>query len=132
MKPSRIFANLVGFMLFVQVILGGGATLLGITVYYHLYWGLVTFVVLIIATVYSARELGARSALFKVGIAAIADYVVQAGLGLTALFLNNDFVVVVHLTNAFLLGVLVTYLISFADSADKNSALHQAIVRAAK
>jgi len=132
LKPSRIFANLVGFMLFVQVILGGGATLLGLTVNYHLYWGLVTFVVLIIATVYSARELGARSALFKVGIAAIADYVVQAGLGLTALFLNNDFVVVVHLTNAFLLGVLVTYLISFADSADKNSALHQAIVRAAK
>jgi len=132
LKPSRIFANLVGFMLFVQVILGGSASLLGLTVYYHLYWGLVTFVVLIIATVYSARELGTGSALFKVGIAAIADYVVQAGLGLTALFLNNDFVVVVHLTNAFLLGVLVTYLISFADSADKNSALHQAIGRAAR
>jgi hypothetical protein len=27
----------------------------------------------------------------------------------------------VHLTNAFLLGVLVTYLISFADSAEKAS-----------
>ena len=27
----------------------------------------------------------------------------------------------IHLTNAFVLGVLVTYLISFADSAEKAS-----------
>ena len=132
MKPYRIFSNLVGFMLFVQVVLGGSATLLGLTVDYHLFWGLVTFIVLIAATVYSARELGTGTALFKVGIVAIVDYAVQAGLGFTALFTSNDVLVVVHLTNAFVLAVLVTYLISFADSADKNSALHQAIARAAR
>ena len=54
-------------------------------------------------------------------MAAIADYVVQIILGFVALGLNNDAVVVVHLTNAFVLGVLVTYLISFADNAEKAS-----------
>jgi heme A synthase len=130
MKPSRILANLVGFMLFVQVVLGGGVTLLSFPALYHIVWGVITFAVLIIATVYAARELGSKSALFRVGIASIADYAIQAALGFSALFSSNDYVVVVHLTNAFLLGVLVTYLISFADSADKNSALHRAIARA--
>ncbi len=119
MKPYRILSNLVGFMLFVQVVLGGSATLLGFPVDLHLYWGLITFIVLVVANVYAARELGAKSALFRTGIAAIVDFLIQAGLGLTALFTGSDVVVLVHLTNAFVLGVLVTYVISFADSADK-------------
>jgi len=81
-----------------------------------------TFVALIIATVYAVRELGSKSTLFRTGIVAIADYVIQIILGFVALGLNNDAVVVVHLTNAFVLGVLITYLISFADSAEKASA----------
>ncbi|HEX4920920.1 MAG TPA: hypothetical protein VFV92_09305, partial [Candidatus Bathyarchaeia archaeon] len=117
MRDSRVFANLVGFMLFVQVILGGSATLLDFPVVYHLFWGVATFAVLIIATVYAARELGSRSVLFRTGVGAIADCAVQAGLGLSALFTSNDAVVLVHLTNAFVLAVLVTYLISFADTA---------------
>ncbi len=121
MKPPRIVANLVGMMLFVQVVLGGLATVLGYPVIYHIIWGGVTFVVLIIATVYAARQLGSKSTLFRTGITAITDYVVQIILGFVALGLNNDAVVVVHLTNAFVLGVLVTYLISFADSAEKMS-----------
>lgn len=89
---------------------------------YHIIWGVITFVVLIVATVYAARELGSKSTLFRTGTAAIVDYVVQIILGFVALGPNSGAVVGVHLTNAFLLGVLVTYLISFADSADKASA----------
>ena len=122
MKPTRMVANLVGFMLFVQVILGGSAVFGFVDVIYHIVWRALTFVVLIVATVYAARELGSKSTLFRTGIAATADYVVQIVLGFVALGLNNDAVVVVHLTNAFVLGVLVTYLISFADSAEKTSA----------
>lgn len=122
MKPYRTLSNLVGFMLFVQVILGGSATLLNFTVDYHIYWGVATFAVLILATVYAVRGLGSKSTLFRTGIAAIVVYVIQAGLGLTALATSNDTVVLVHLTNAFVLAVLVTYLISFADSADKAAA----------
>jgi len=108
-------------MLFVQVILGGSAVFGYIDVRYHLVWGVVTFGVLIIATVYAARELGSKSTLFRTGIVAIADYVVQIILGFIALGTNSGVVIIVHLTNAFVLGVLVTYLISFADSADKAS-----------
>jgi len=108
-------------MLFVQVILGGSATVLRFPVTYHLVWGILTFVVLIVATVYAVREYGSRSTLFKVGVASIADYVVQVVLGLFAIVLGPGVIVVVHLTNAFLLAVIVTYLISFADSADKAS-----------
>jgi heme A synthase len=121
LKPTRMVANLVGFMLFVQVILGGSAVFGFVDVIYHIIWGALTFAVLIVATVYAVRELGSKSTLFRTGIAATADYVVQIILGFVALGLNNDAVVVVHLTNAFLLGVLVTYLISFADTADKAS-----------
>ena len=123
MRPSRTLANLVGFMLFVQVILGGSATLLGFTVLPHIFWGGITFIVLIVATFYAARELGSRSTLFRTGLAAIADFVVQIGLGFTALVTSNDAVVLVHLTNAFVLGVLATYLISFADAADKAASI---------
>ena len=109
-------------MLFVQVILGGSAVFGYIDVTYHLVWGVVTFGVLVIATVYATIELGSKSTLFRTGVAAIADYVVQIILGFIALGTNSGAVIVVHLTNAFVLGVLVTYLISFADSADKASA----------
>ena len=125
LKPVRIVANLVGMMLFVQVILGGSATVLGLPVIYHLIFGVLSFAVLIVATVLAARESGSKSTLFKVGIASIVDFVVQGVLGLGALSLGSDTLVVVHLTNGFLLAVFVTYLISFADSADKAStALH--------
>ena len=121
LKTTRIITNLVGMMLFVQVILGGSAVFGYIDVRYHLVWGVVTFGVLIVATPYAASELGSKSTLFRTGIAAIADYVVQTILGFIALGTNSGVVVVIHLTNAFVLGVLVTYLISFADSADKAS-----------
>ncbi len=123
MKTSRILANLVGFMLFVQVVLGGGVPLLGFDVIYHIIWGGITFIVLIVATLFASMELGSKSTLFTVGVAAIIDYVIQIGLGFTALSLGNDAVVLVHLTNAFALAVLVTYLISFADSADRAAVL---------
>ncbi len=106
-------------MLFVQVILGGGSALLQWPVIYHIVWGSITFVVLIAATVLAARDYSSQSNIFKVGIAAIGDFVVQIILGFIGL--NSDVTVVIHLTNAFLLGVIVTYLISFADSAAKAS-----------
>src|SRR2546427_2663119 len=109
-------------MLFVQVILGGSAPLLGVPIIYLLVWGAATFIVLIVATFYAAMELGSKSTLFRTGVAAIADYVVQIILGFVALGTNIGVVIIVHLTNAFVLGVLVTYLISFADSAEKASA----------
>ena len=121
MKPTRIIANLVGMMLFVQVILGGGSVVLAWPVIYHIVWGAVTFVVLIVATVLAARTYSKQSNIFKVGIAATADYVVQIILGFIAL--NSGVTVVIHLTNAFLLGVFTTYLISFADSAEKTGAV---------
>ena len=120
MKPTRIIANLVGMMLFVQVILGGLATVLSYPVIYHLVWGVLTFAVLVIATVLAVRAYGPKSTLFKVGIVATADFVVQGLLGLIAL--GSDPAIVIHLTNAFVLAVFVTYFISFADSAEKASA----------
>lgn len=122
MKPARIIANLVGLMLFVQVILGGSAIFGFVDVIYHLVWGVFTFGILIMATVYAATELGSKSPLFRTGIAAIVDYVIQIILGFIALGTNSGAVIVVHLTNAFVLGVLVTYLISFADRGEKASA----------
>jgi heme A synthase len=106
-------------MLFVQVILGGLATVLQYDVIYHIIWGVLTFAVLITATVLAVRSYGSKSNLFRVGIAAIVDFVVQGVLGLIAL--GSDPAVVVHLTNAFLLAVFVTYFISFADNAEKAS-----------
>src|SRR2546422_9035187 len=125
LKPVRIVANLVGMMLFVLVILWRSAKVLGFPLIYHLLFGVLSFAVLIVATVLAAREYGSKSTLFKGGIASIVEFVVQGVLGLGALSLGSDTLVVVHLTNGFLLAVFVTYLISFADSADKAStALH--------
>ncbi|TMI48193.1 hypothetical protein E6H20_09885 [Candidatus Bathyarchaeota archaeon] len=118
-RQTRITANLVGMMIFVQVILGGSSFVLGWDVIYHLVWGTLTFIVLIAATVLARRDFGVDSTLFKVGLAAIVDFVIQGILGLFSF--GSGVAIVVHLTNAFLLAVIVTYLISFADSADKAS-----------
>jgi len=91
----------------------------GSPIIYHLVWGTLTFIVLVATTVLARRDFGVSSTLFKVAVASIADFVVQGVLGLFAL--GSDVAVVVHLTNAFLLAVIVTYLISFADSADRAS-----------
>jgi heme A synthase len=104
-------------MIFVQVILGGSAVLLGFPIVYHLLWGLATFIVLLVTAGLAVRAYGSKSTLFKVAVAAIADFLVQILLGFAAF--DSDVVVVVHLTNAFVLAVLVTYLISFADNAEK-------------
>jgi len=106
-------------MLFVQVILGGGSFVLGWDVRYHLVWGTLTFIVLIVTAVLARRDFGTTSTLFKVGLVSILDFVVQGILGLFAF--GSGVAIVIHLTNAFLLAVIVTYLISFADSADKTS-----------
>ncbi len=104
-------------MLFVQVILGGGSTLLSFPINYHIIWGALTFVVLVFTTGLGAREYGRRSNLVKVGIAAILVFVLQGLLGLAAF--SSDTVIVVHLANAFILGTLITYFIIFADSGEK-------------
>lgn len=121
MKPYRIVSNVVGFMLLVQVILGGIATLISRDYEnVHIYWGVATFAVLIVATVYGVKALGTKSTLFRIGIAAIVDFIIQAALGLGILFNNYDSTtVVIHLTNAFILGIFVTNLISIADRTDK-------------
>jgi heme A synthase len=117
MKPGRIVVNIVGGMLFVQVILGGLSTVLNFPVIFHIIWGVITFVALIIATVLIVRDYGRGSAGFKIGVVAIVDYVVQGILGFFSLGSNPA--IVIHLTNAFLLAVLATYLISFADRAEQ-------------
>ena len=106
-------------MLFVQVILGGCSFVLGWDVRYHLVWGTLTFIVLIVTAVLARRNFGTTSILFKVGLVSILDFVVQGILGLFAF--GSGVAIVIHLTNAFLLAVIVTYLISFADGADKTS-----------
>src|SRR5438132_13074854 len=97
LKPVRIVANLVGMMLFVQVILGGSATVLGLPVIYHLLFGVLSFAVLIVATVLAAREYGSQSTLVKVGIASIVVFVLRAVPLLYALSLASDMIVVVLL-----------------------------------
>ena len=117
-RLTRIIANLVGTMLFVQVILGGSYIFLGDPpIIAHLVWGTLTFIVLIIATVLAARTFGTGSNLVKTSLVAIVDFVIQGIIGLFSF--NAGLAVVVHLTNAFVLAILVTYLISFADSADQ-------------
>lgn len=120
MKLSRILANLVGIMLFVQVVLGGGSVVLRFPVEYHLVWGVLSFLFLVATEIVAIRDFGLRSTISRVSIAAIADFVIQGVLGLMAF--GSAVAIVVHLTNAFLLAVLVTYLIISADSADKAAA----------
>jgi len=118
-RRTRVTANLVGGMLFVQVILGGSAVVLGVEGIYPLVWGTLTFIVLILTTVLAARSFGTGSTLLKVGLVSIVDFVIQGILGLFSF--GSGVALVIHLTNAFLLAVIITYLISFADNADKAS-----------
>jgi len=113
-------------MLFVQVILGGSATILGYPpiIPYHVVWGTLTLIVLIFTTVLARRDLGTTSTLFKVALAAIVDFVLQVVLGVFSF--GSGVAIVIHLTNAFALAVIVTYLISFADNADKATVSTQA------
>ena len=74
---------------------------------------------LIATTILARRDFGVNSTLLKVALASIVDFVIQGILGLFSF--QSGVAIVVHLTNAFLLAVIVTYLISFADSADKVS-----------
>ena len=67
-RRTRVTANLVGGMLFVQVILGGSAVVLGVEVIYPLVWGTLTFIILILTTVLAARSFGTGSTLLKVGL----------------------------------------------------------------
>jgi heme A synthase len=120
MRAGRAVTNLVGMMLFVQVILGGSGVFLGVPILYHLIWGILTFAVLIVATVLGLRNYGSKSNLFRVGAASIIIFVIQGILGLISF--GSSIAVVVHLTNAFVLAVVVTYMISFADSLDKSPA----------
>ncbi len=85
-------------MLFVQVILGGSAVVLGLPIIYHLVWGTLTFIVLVVTTTLARRDFGISSTLFKVAVASITDFVVQGILGLFAL--GSDVAVVVHLTSS--------------------------------
>ena len=98
---------------------------MGWDVNYHIAWGTIAFIALIVATVLAFRTYGRQSNMFKVGIAAIADYILQVILGFVALniSMNSGLTVVIHLTNAFVLGVFTTYFISFADSAEKTAAV---------
>ena len=110
--------NLVGMMLFVQVILGGSSVVLGLPIVYHLVWGIATFAVLIVAIVLGFRSYGSKSSLFRVGAASVVIFVIQGILGLFSF--GSSVAIVIHLTNAFVLAVVVTYMISFADSLDKS------------
>jgi hypothetical protein len=113
LRPTRILANVVGGMILVQVILGGSALLLGFPIGVHIVWGVITFAVLIAATALIARSYGSKSNVFRLCIAAIADFVLQGALGFIAF--GSDTVVVIHLTNAFILAIIVSNLIVQAD-----------------
>jgi heme A synthase len=106
-------ANIVGGMLFIQVILGGSATLLSFPIGYHIVWGVVTFIVLLVTTGLIFREFGRRSSLFIVSILTIVDFIIQGALGFLAF--SSDVVVLIHLTNAFVLAVFISNLIAIAD-----------------
>ena len=113
LRPTRILANIVGGMLFVQVILGGSAVLLNFPISYHIVWGVATFAVLIVTAVLFARSYGSKATVFRISLATIVDFIIQGALGFLAF--NSDTVVVVHLTNAFVLAVLATNMIAIAD-----------------
>ncbi len=103
-------------MLLIQVVLGGAASLLNFPIGVHIVWGIATFAVLIALTALIAKDVGTKSIVFRISIAVIADFVIQGVLGITALIYSSDDIVLVHLTNAFILAVLATTLISFNRS----------------
>jgi heme A synthase len=112
LTPTQRLANAFGGMLLIQVVLGGAATLIGFPIEFHVIWGILTFVVLLVLLAMSARTLGTKSIVFKLSIAVLVDYIVQGALGFVSMGGNGD-VILVHLTNAFILAVLATTLISY-------------------
>src|SRR3989442_12837315 len=106
-------------MIFVQVILGGGSFVLGWDVRYHLVWGTLTFIVLIVSTVLARRDFGVNATLFQVALAVIVDFVVQGILGLFAFVSGVS--VVLHVTHAFLLAVTSDQLMWSGARDDKAS-----------
>jgi heme A synthase len=116
LTPTQTLANVVGGMLLIQVVLGGAAVLINDSYTgYHIVWGVLTFAVLIALAVVSARSLGAKSIVFRLSIAVIVDYVIQGILGFAS-SAYGDQLVLIHLTNAFILAVLATTLISYNRS----------------
>ncbi|MGI0092288.1 MAG: hypothetical protein ACREBS_11325 [Nitrososphaerales archaeon] len=111
MTPTQTLSNVVAGMLLIQVVLGGAAALLEFPIMIHLVWGVLTFIALIALSVLLAKRFGSRSGVFRVSLFAIIDFVVQGILGFISLGSNGD-AILVHLTNAFILVVLVTMLIS--------------------
>jgi uncharacterized membrane protein YjfL (UPF0719 family) len=56
--PVRTLSNIIGGMLLIQVILGGAATVLNISVFSHLVWGVITFAVLLVLVFLIVRQYG--------------------------------------------------------------------------
>src|SRR5579862_3901276 len=100
-------------MILIQVVLGGASVLIDESTYVgvHIIWGILTFGVLVALTAVSARTMGTKSIIFRLSIAVIVDFVIQGLLGFLAF--NSDEIVLVHLTNAFILAILATMLISY-------------------
>lgn len=118
MTPTQSLANALGGMLLIQVVLGGAATLVSFPIVYHIVWGVLTFAVLVALMAVSARTLGTQSIIFKLSIVVVIDFVVQGALGFAALptTIYMSDIVLIHLTNAFILAVLATTLISYNRS----------------
>jgi hypothetical protein len=114
LTPSQTLSNLLGGMLLIQVVLGGASLLISDSYFiFHLIWGILTFAVLIALTAVTAKSMGTKSITFKLSIAVIIDFVIQGLLGFTAMALNSNQFILVHLTNAFILIVLASMLISY-------------------
>jgi heme A synthase len=110
MTPTRMLANILAGMLLIQVILGGAATLLSFSREAHIVWGVISFVALLVLVFLIVREFGTKSMPFRFSLAATVDFVIQGILGFVSI--NSNDALLVHLTNAFILMVLVTMLIS--------------------
>jgi heme A synthase len=109
MTPTRMLANILAGMLVIQVILGGAATLLSLSKSAHVVWGVVSFVALLVLVYLVIREFGTKSIPFRFSLAAVVDYIIQGILGFVSF--NSNYVLLVHLTNAFVLMALITMLI---------------------
>jgi heme A synthase len=105
-------------MLFVQVILGGGSTVLRFPAAYHLVWGTLTFVALAVATFLLAKDHGTKSRPFLAAVTSMLDFVVQGLLGLASF--GSAIMIVVHLANAFVLAALVTWLVVLVSSVENR------------
>jgi heme A synthase len=101
-----MLASIVSAMLFIQVILGGATTLLGVSLGPHILWGVISFVAALALVYLVVREFGTKSTAFRISIAALLDFIIQGSLGFVANSTNSDGLVLVHLTNAFIMMTL--------------------------